>query len=202
MTELSEQTRAIYEREAEAFDQSRSRDLFERSWLDRCLADVPKGGAVLDLGCGAGEPIGRYLVDQGLDVTGADFSPAMLEIFAKRLPQARAVWADMRVLDLGQRFAAIIGWGSFFHLTEVEQREALPRIAGHLAPGGRLLLTVGPEAGEAVGRVGASQVYHASLCCADYTSILANAGCETEAFAPNDAESRGHSLLLARKNCG
>ncbi|WGW05757.1 class I SAM-dependent methyltransferase [Tropicibacter oceani] len=200
MTALSDQTRAIYDREAQRYDLGRNRSLFERPWLDRALADVPKGGAVLDLGCGAGEPIGRYLVDQGYDVTGADFSQAMLAIFRSRLPQARAVLADMRQLDLGQSFDAIIGWGSFFHLTAQDQRAALPRIAAHLAPGGRLLLTVGPEAGEAIGSVGRSQVYHASLGHEDYVSILSNTECRTEEFAPNDAGAQGHSLLLARRN--
>ncbi|WP_168797846.1 class I SAM-dependent DNA methyltransferase [Pacificoceanicola onchidii] len=196
---LSETTQATYEREAAAYDAQRGRSLFERGWLERTLRDVPRGGPVLDLGCGAGEPIGRYLSEQGFALTGADFAEPMLEIFRNRFPKAAAINADMRVLDLGQRFDAIIGWGSFFHLTMDEQRAALPRIADHLNPGGRLLLTVGPGAGEALGHVNGAPVYHASLSEEDYRAILCAAGCETESFAPNDPETHGHTLLLARR---
>lgn len=184
---------------AEAYDAERRKDLFERPWLDRALRDVPTGGAVLDLGCGAGEPVAAWLVAQGYHVTGADFAPAMLDLFRARLPQARAVLADMRVLDLGQRFGAIIGWGSFFHLTPDEQRSAVPRIAGHLAPGGRLLLTVGPSAGEVTGCVAGRTVYHASLAPDEYCTILQAAGAPVEAFAPEAADAAGHSMLLARR---
>ncbi|MFW2542183.1 class I SAM-dependent DNA methyltransferase [Primorskyibacter sp. 2E107] len=196
---LSETTRATYDREASAFDAQRGKTLFERGWLDRALRNVPPGGPVLDLGCGAGEPIGRYIAQQGFALTGADFSHSMLEIFAGRFPQAEARMADMRVLDLGRTFDAIIGWDSFFHLTQDEQRAALPRIAAHLNPGGRLLLTVGPEAGEVLGHVNGALVYHASLAPSDYEAILSRAGLATEAFAPDDAETHGHSLLLARR---
>lgn len=196
---LSETTQETYEREAAAYDAQRGRGLFERGWLERTLRDVQKGGGVLDLGCGAGEPIGRYLYEQGYTLTGVDFSQAMLAMFQSRFPKATAIRADMRSLALDQSFDAIIGWGSFFHLTMDEQRAALPRIAAHLNPGGRLLLTVGPGEGEAMGHVNGSRVYHASLNEAEYRAILCAAGCETESFVPNDAKTHGHTLLLARR---
>ncbi|MDU8910272.1 class I SAM-dependent methyltransferase [Aestuariicoccus sp. MJ-SS9] len=200
MAGLSEATRGVYDRNAEGYHQSRNRDLWERGWLDRVLADVPPGGAVLDLGCGGGAPIGEYIASRGFDLTGVDFAPAMLRLFARRLPAARAVLADMRALALDRHFDAIVGWGSFFHLTAAEQRRALPAIAEHLNPGGRLLLTVGPEAGEATGRVEGEAVYHASLSIAEYRAILSDADIAVERFAPNDVESHGHSLLLARRS--
>lgn len=152
--------RDVYQRQAAAYAAERDTSLFERAWLERVLADVPRGGAVLDLGCGAGAPIGVYLSDAGYDVTGVDYAPAMLALYARTVPGARVVEADMRALALDRQFDAIIGWGSFFHLTQEAQRAALPVLAGHLAPGGRLLLTVGPAAGEVWGTVAGERVYH------------------------------------------
>lgn len=172
--------------------------MFERPWLERALRDVPSGGAVLDLGCGAGDPIAVWLVAQGYDVTGADFAPAMLDLFRARLPQAHAVHADMRALDLGQRFDAIVGWGSFFHLTQDEQRSALPCIVQHLNPGGRLLLTVGPQAGEVTGTAGGKTVFHASLAPSEYAERLAALNAPVECFAPQAVDAAGHTMLLAR----
>lgn len=191
--------RGVYERQALRYDRERGRSLFEAPWLRACVADVPPGGRVLDLGCGAGAPIGAWLVARGFAVTGVDFSPAMLRLFRARLPGAETVEADIEGLSLATRFDAIIGWGSFFHLTEAEQRMVLPRIVTHLAPGGRLLLTVGPEAGEAWGSVGDEAVYHASLSPSDYRDVLEATGAEVEAFVPEDPACRGHSLLLVRR---
>ena len=50
----------------------RGRDLHERSWLDRFAAMLPEGGTILDIGCGVGEPIARYLIERGFAVTGVD----------------------------------------------------------------------------------------------------------------------------------
>lgn len=199
LARLATHTRAIYDRQAVAYDAGRRKDLFEINWLRRVVADVPTGGPVLDLGCGAGEPIAAWLVAQGFEVTGCDFSQPMLDLFAKRLPQARAIRADMRDLSLDQQFEAIIDWGAFFHLTRAEQRHALPQIASHLTPGGRLLLTVGPGEGEVTGHVGGEEVFHASLSLPEYTDLLAQAGAEVEEFVPNDPDCRGFSVLLARR---
>ncbi|WP_343222747.1 class I SAM-dependent methyltransferase [Mameliella sediminis] len=191
--------RETYDRQAARYDAGRGKSLFEKAWLDRALADVPQGGTVLDLGCGAGRPIGQYLAAGGFAVTGVDFSPSMLALYAQHVPTAQCVEADMRALALDKSFDAIIGWGSFFHLTEAEQRAALPRIAAHLAPGGRVLLTVGPSAGEAWGRVGGERVFHASLSSQDYADVLQEAGAPVEDFVPEDPDCNGHSLLLARR---
>ena len=96
--------RAVYDANAPTFDAGRGRGLVERPWLDRLLARVPPGGRVLDLGCGAGEPIAAYLLAQGRDVTGLDFSPAMLRLARSRFPAARWIEGDMRMLDLAGRF--------------------------------------------------------------------------------------------------
>lgn len=198
MTRLSDRTREIYDRQAQAYDGARGQAMTERAWLDRALRNVPQGGAVLDLGCGTGVPIAAWLVARGYEVTGLDFAPAMLGIARGRLPRACFVEADIRDFDLRATFGAIIGWGSFFHLTQAEQRLALPRIARHLAPGGRLLLTVGPEAGETTGTVGGEPVYHASLSPAEYAAILSEVGAPVEAFRANDPECGCHTPLLAR----
>ncbi len=198
LAKLAGETQEIYDRQAVSYDQQRNKSLFERNWLERALQDVPPGGRVLDLGCGAGEPIAAWLVAQGYRVTGADFSTNMLALFASRFPKAMAVRSDMRDLDLGAQFDAIIGWGSFFHLTRDEQRHALPKIARHLAPSGRLLLTVGPGEGEALGQVGTDDVFHASLSAQEYDELLDQGGAKVEDFVPEDPHCHGFTLLLAR----
>ena len=155
---------------------------------------------MLDLGCGTGDPVARYLMGLALKVIGIDSAEEMIRIARSRLPEACWITGDMRELDLGQRFHAIVGWDSFFHLTPHEQRALLPRLADHLLSGGRLLLTVGPEAGEPVGSVAGQPVYHASLSPDEYRERLSACGMSILAFTPNDPDCTGHSVLLARRD--
>lgn len=189
--------RAVYERQAADFDRRRDRTLFERRWLDRLLALTCPGDVVLDVGCGAGEPIAAHVIARGRRICGIDFAEDMLDIARRRFPAERWLKADMRDLDLGETVAAVIAWDSFFHLAADEQRRVLPSLARHVAPGGGLLLTVGPEEGEAWGEVGGEPVFHASLSIAEYGAILGSCGLKIEAFVPEDPDCAGHSVLFA-----
>lgn len=186
-----------YERRAAAFAAHRSRDLFERGWLDRMWAAAP-GRRVLDLGCGPGAPIGTYLDGLGAQITGVDGAAAMVALFRQTLPGAVAIQADMRALDLGPRFDAILAWNSFFHLSAADQRDMFAVFAAHAAPGAVLMFTCGPAAGEAIGQVEGDPVYHASLAPEEYEACLASARFRTLDWRPEDPGCAGHSVRLAR----
>ena len=191
--------RAVYEAGAATFDRERNRGLVERGWLERFLDLVPAGTPVLDVGCGAGEPVARFLVERGHPVTGVDFSSAMLAIARARFPAEAWIEADMRTLDLGCRFGGIVAWDSFFHLSRADQPGVIARFARHLLPGGGLLFTSGPADGEAIGAVDGRPVYHASLSPAGYARLLEASGFSVRAFVAEDASCAGHSVWLARR---
>lgn len=190
---------AVYEAAAAAYDAQRSRSLFEARWLARFAACLPPGGDVLDLGCGAGEPIARWFIAEGFHLTGVDFAAAMLDIARHRWPDLDWIKADMRRLDLGRAFDGIVAWNSVFHLTAEDQRRTVARIAAHLRPGGVLMATVGPEAGEATGEVDGRAVYHASLSPAGYAALLEEHGLRLTGFLAEDPDCESHSVLMARK---
>jgi SAM-dependent methyltransferase len=108
-------------------------------------------GKILELGCGTGRvliPVARL----GKEITGVDSSPRMLAQCQLRLdeepPEVRdkvsLVQADMRDMDLGERFSlAMIPFRPFQHLVAVsDQIAALQTIHRHLEPGGRLIFDV------------------------------------------------------------
>ncbi len=194
---LSEQTRGVYERNAESYDARRSRALFEARWLRRFAGSLPDGGRVLDLGCGAGRPIAGWLIGEGFQLTGADFSEPMLALARARWPGGDWRLSDMRTLDLPDQFDGIIGWDSFFHLTPDEQRACLPRLTRHLVPGGVLMVTVGHKAGEVTGFVGEEPVYHASLSVAEYARVLEQCDMRITAYLAEDPDCDYHSVLMA-----
>ena len=142
---LAARTIDIYDRNATRYAPERPRALFEHGWLERFAAPLLANARVLDLGCGAGERIGRWLRERAFRVKGVDAAPAMLAIARARGPTGDRREAAMRRLAIPERFDGIVAWDSFFHLTAEEQRAALPRIASHLAPGGRRMLERRPS---------------------------------------------------------
>ncbi|HZL92050.1 MAG TPA: hypothetical protein VFB99_00350, partial [Vicinamibacterales bacterium] len=66
---------ALYDAAASQYDRDRSRAFLERPYLERVVADLGPGAEVLDLGCGSGEPIARFLMEAGYRVTGVDVAP-------------------------------------------------------------------------------------------------------------------------------
>jgi 2-polyprenyl-3-methyl-5-hydroxy-6-metoxy-1,4-benzoquinol methylase len=195
-----DETQGVYERQAAAYDAERSRALFEARWLARFTACLPAGGRLLDLGCGAGEPIARWFIAEGLRVTGIDFAEPMLDIARARWPEGDWRQADMRHLDLGETFEGIVAWDSFFHLRPDEQRNCIGHMARHLSPGGSVLITVGHAAGETSGTVGGEAVYHASLSPAGYATCFEENGLRLTGFLAEDPETNRHSVLMARKD--
>ena len=190
----------IYERHADAWVNARLRggSLCERGWLDRFCALVPEGGSVLDLGCGAGEPIAKYVSERGCAVTGVDSSPAMIAKFRARLAGQEALISDMRTLSLGRLFHGILAWDSFFHLDHEAQRRMFPLFRAHAAPRAALMFTSGPAYGEAIGRLEGESLYHASFDAAEYRKLLEDGGFAVVATIAEDETCGGRTVWLAQ----
>lgn len=117
------------------------------------LADVE--GKVLELGCGTGRPMLRWLA-AGYDVEGVDASADMLAIL-RRNAAARGVdpvvhHGDIAPLQLEGTYAAIVCPAGTFTLIDDEGRirQALASYLDHLVPGGSLCLSLSrlPPTGE------------------------------------------------------
>ncbi|KAA9008967.1 class I SAM-dependent methyltransferase [Histidinibacterium aquaticum] len=192
----------LYRRVGPEWARTRSRRLFEKGWLDRFRAHLPTSGthhSVLDLGCGSGRPLAAYLAERGAHVTGVDTAPELLEQFREHVPGGRTVEADMRGLDLRERFDGILAWDSVFHLDPDTQRAMFLVFATHAAPRAALMFTSGHRAGEAWGEVAGEKVYHASLDPGEYRTLLDGAGFDTLAYVPEDPDCGGHTVWLARR---
>ena len=171
----------------------------ELPYLETVASLVPPPGDVLDVGCGSGEPIARYFIERGYEVTGVDVVAEMLETCRARFPQMRWLQADMRQIDVGARFVVVIAWDSFFHLSPDDQRRMFPTFRRHTAPGGVLLFTSGLTEGEAIGGdLFGDELYHASLDTEEYTRLLDDHGYEVVLHRVEDPECGGHTIWMAR----
>ncbi len=190
---------SLYERHAAEWDRRRSPDVvLEKAWLDRFAAFLAPRATILDIGCGSGQPIGRYLIGRDFRVSGVDSSPSLIRLCKQRFPDHDWRVADMRTLALGRTFQGLIAWDSFFHLSPEDQRQMFPIFSRHAASGAPLLFTSGTECGEAIGDFQGERLYHASLSSAEYGELLTANGFAVEAFDPEDASCGGHAVWLAR----
>ena len=190
----------LYDRNARRWDQDRPRRLLERPWLDRFAALLPPHGSLLDLGCGAAEPIARHFIDAGYRVTGVDSSPAMIAMCTARLPSHDWIVADMRALSLDRRFDGILAWDSFFHLRREDQRAMFAIFRAHAAPNAALMFTSGPRDGIAMGTYADEPLYHASLAPDEYRALLRQNDFAVVSYVAEDPSCGGHTIWLARRS--
>ncbi|MGZ3305913.1 MAG: class I SAM-dependent DNA methyltransferase, partial [Asticcacaulis sp.] len=173
---------ALYERRAEDWDRDRGRatadrPAFEASWLNEFLAKLV-GIEVLDLGCGSGDPIARYLIERDIALTGVDSSPSLVSICSEKFPVMNWICADMRIVNLQRTFDGIIAWHSLIHLTPDDQIAMFQIFSRHARKGAMLMFTSGHAHGEVIGRWHGEPLYHGSLDPAEYKALLSANGFE------------------------
>jgi SAM-dependent methyltransferase len=123
----------------------------DETWPDevvyrQALVDVP--GPILELGCGTGRPLLRWLAE-GLEVEGLDASGDMLAILrshaAERGLEPVLHHTDFAPLTLDRTFGAIVCLaGSFMLIDDADLAErSLTSYFDHLGPGGLVGLSLG-----------------------------------------------------------
>ncbi|MBC7593756.1 MAG: class I SAM-dependent methyltransferase [Kineosporiaceae bacterium] len=119
-------------------------DIRTQPWLkaaiDAFAGSVRDLGPVLDVGCGPGT-VTAYLHECGVEVSGVDLSPRMIQHAERLHPECSFAIASATELDLEPRsLGGILGWWSLFNLP----REILPNVlaAFHdaLVPGGQVII--------------------------------------------------------------
>ena len=113
------------------------------AWVEKLQRRLPERSRVLDLGCGGGGPTTLALAARH-DVLGVDISDRQLERARRLVPDARFLRADAtEVAFEPESFDAVVSLFMFGHVPRAKQRPLLERIFGWLAPGSRLLVTLG-----------------------------------------------------------
>lgn len=207
-----------YDHIAEQWHSNRRGPLYANkvlAYVDKLLDGLPPGARVLDLGCGAGHPIAIHVAARGLNITGIDQSEKMLEYAKLDVPEGTFIHGDMVDLSFGENFAAAIAWDSIFHVKREFHLEIYRKLATALAPGGRLLTSVGGSDPEdfdkdvdpndtrhAEGFT--SEMYGHTFFYSGYEpavarGLLEDVGFEIDLWEVDDPSSHGHIAVIAKK---
>jgi len=139
---MSEEMKQAYNRLAATYDANRG--LFDMSSIFRDFFALlgKQKGHLLDLGCGAGEPIPGYFLEKGWQVTGVDFSEKMLELAKRYQAGMKTTLADITSVGFPEaEFDAIISVYVLFHIEKEKHPHVFSNIYKWLKPGGKALFT-------------------------------------------------------------
>lgn len=133
-----------YDAIAAKYHAQRKLDLHRRE-LEAFVRGVPRGGKVLDAGCGSGK-VAAVLLRRGLAVTGIDISTGMLSLAATVAPRARLQRMDMRRLQFpAASFDGVLCLYSMIHVPRRDHVRILRGFHRVLRPRGHLLIVMGRE---------------------------------------------------------
>ena len=194
----ADQIIGLYQRHAHAWASDRGTAPAEGDWLRQFRALLPEQASVLDVGCGSGDPIARFLTETGCAVTGVDSAPAMIGRGQAQFPGHTWQVGDMRSLDLNAAFDGLVAWDSFFHLCPADQKLMFPLFRKHASPRAALIFTSGASHGEAIGSYRGETLYHASLNPEEYRALLAENGFAVGAHRAEDTSCGGRTVWLAQ----
>jgi SAM-dependent methyltransferase len=151
---VDEATLQFYRGHAEAYA---GREITSRkARLAVFLALLPKGGRILELGCGAGGDTAEMLA-QGFDVRATDGSPEMADVASKRL--GRPVETLLfHQLDAIEAYDGVWANACLLHVPRNQLAHVLSLIRRALKPGGAFFASY--KEGEAGGRDALDRYYN------------------------------------------
>ena len=141
-----DEVRRGYDKLESTYAAERAEEELETKVLDAFLEELPADARVLDAGCGPGTPRLSALSDR-MSAVGLDFSRAQLELARENAPAAALLRGDMSQLPVREGTVdAITALHSLIHVPLEDHQAVIDEFARALGPGGRVLLSEGPEA--------------------------------------------------------
>jgi len=133
-----------YDDAADAYAAARDDEGRDVDLLEEFLGQLPPTARLLDVGCGGGRPVLSRAGDTA--AVGVDISRTQLERAARTAPGVPLVQADMTSLPVRDgSFDAVTAYHSLIHVPIDDHRAVVEEFARVLRPGGRALLSEGPD---------------------------------------------------------
>lgn len=119
---------------------NRQRKIYQsKPLLLKFLKYIPKNSKVLDLGCGAGIPVSKFLADNSCKVVGIDFSDGMLKLARKNVTSARFLRMDMTKIKFKENsFNGAVSFYAIIHIPREYHQKIYKNLHKIIKPNGVL----------------------------------------------------------------
>ena len=154
---MDQETIAVYDSRVNDYAELNDKngpDKTLRLFMDR----LPRGGRVLDLGCGPGAS-SRWMKEQGFEVDPVDASSEMVRM-ANEHHDVGARQGLFQDIDAVDEYDAVWANFSLLHATETEFIEMLPKLHRALKASGLLHLGLKTGSGESRDKLGRRYTYY------------------------------------------
>lgn len=198
MTEEEEIVRKGYDTIASKYQADRH--VFKnRRELERFASLLPKNAKVLDVGCGSGIPVTRFLVESGFDVVGVDFSQSMLSLARRNVPEVKLVKKDMNVLGFREKtFDGLTAAYSIIHVPREKHFSLLQSFHRILNPRGIMLASTGPDEWEGVDEYYGTNMFWSHCSPEKSLQLVVDAGFQVMWSKHVRSGGENHYWILAR----
>lgn len=161
-----------------ARDYQANRHVFDnRKELEEFVSSLPRDAKVLDVGCGAGVPVAKYLVESRFDVTGIDFSGSMLKLARKNVSQAKFVKKDMTNSSFKENsFDGLVASYSLIHVPREKHFSVFKSFHRILKPNAVMLISLGPDEFEGTAKYYGADMFWSHYRPEESLQLIKNAG--------------------------
>ncbi|HLC59962.1 MAG TPA: class I SAM-dependent methyltransferase [Candidatus Nanoarchaeia archaeon] len=136
----SELVRKGYNKIAEKYNKQRK--IYQsKPLLLKFLKYIPKNAKVLDLGCGTGISVAKFLDGKDCKVTGIDFSDGMLELARKNVPKAKFIKMDITKMKFKKNsFDGTVSFYAIIHIPRIYHENIYKKLHRMLKKNGIFLV--------------------------------------------------------------
>lgn len=177
------------------------RDLFQnQKYIDDLIDRLEPNSKILDIGCGAGIPIDKYLVEKGFQVTGIDLSSEQIRLAKENVSEAEYHIQDMSEIDFPDKsFDCVISFYAIFHVKREEHQQLFDRLFASVKDGGYLLVTMGAGEWEGVEDFFGSEMFWSHFGAEKNLEIIQNSGFQIIHQEIDQSGNEEHLVSLAQK---
>lgn len=195
---MNDLVRDGYDRIARLYAEQRDQFKNER-YLGLLVSALELNARVLDVGCGSGEPIDRYLLERGFAVTGIDISAAQIELARAAHTDGVFEIRDMLELRRGAYMVdAVVSFYTIFHAPRESHAELLSILRSFLPAGGLLLLTMGADDWQGVEEFHGIEMAWSHYDAVVNRRLIEDAGFDVELDEIDESGGERHQVVFAR----
>ncbi len=152
---------------------------------------LQKNAKVLDVGCGTGIPVAKFLVEKGYDLTGIDISPEMVNLAEKNVPKGKFIRMDMTKMNFKRdAFDGVVAAYSLIHVPKEKHENLIKKVATILKTNGIFIFSVGIKEEEFHSKFLEAEMFWSYYSPQKYLGLLKQEGFEilSEIILKGDGE--------------